>query len=105
MQSRLFDGRYVEKKNGNNEQTEDVLSHVGESGFRNPRKFYLRKPESNQFLLWNPESCGLQSGIPLSTGIQNPESKFQRQSIRIQHPESGIQAVESRIQELLGFSF
>ena len=51
-------------------------------GIRNPR-------------LCNAESTALESGIPLKTAIRNPSSTDKKSGI--QHLESGIHGVESRI--------
>ena len=62
------------------------------------------------FLVWNPESWGLESGIqlkefrmPLTTGIQNPSSTDKKS--RTQYLECRIHGVESRIQDYLGFPY
>ena len=66
-------------------------------GIRNPRKFCLWNPES-----WVLES-GIQikeSGIPITIGIQN--STVLQKNTGIQHLESWIHSVESRIQDCAG---
>ena len=68
----------------------------------------IRNPAN--FCLWNPGSWALESGIQfkesgilLTIGIQNPSSTDK--DSRIQYLESGIQDVESRIQDCLGFPY
>ena len=51
--------------------------------------------------LWNPEYGSRKTGIPLMIGIGNPSSTDKGSGI--QHLETGIQGVESRIQDLLDF--
>ena len=76
--------------------------HVGECGFRNPRNFCWWNPESGKLLV--------ESGI-LGFGIRNPskdlypESKVPLTKTGIQYLESGIQGVESRIQDCLRFPY
>ena len=75
-------------------------------GFRNPRRFCFKWDlESITFLLWNPESWALESGIqlkesgiPVTFGIRNPSSTSK---IRNLVPKSGIHGVEFRIQIVL----
>ena len=71
-------------------------------GIQNPRKFCL----------WNLKSWALESevqlkesGIPLNIGIQNPSSTFPLTKTGIQCLQSGIQGVESRIQDCLGLPY
>ena len=75
--------------------------------------FCLLNPESGNILLVESGILGLripkiqlkESGIPLTIGIQNPESKFPLTKDGIQYPESKIYPVESRIQDPLGFHY
>ena len=59
--------------------------------------------------LWNLEysrtnaEWNLESGIPLTIGIQNPSSSDKESGI--QHLESRIHSVESRIQDCLGLPY
>ena len=62
-----------------------------------------RSGQSQHWRIWIPESCALESwielkesGIPLTIGIQNPSSTDKK---------SGIESVESRIQDCLGFRY
>ena len=80
--------------------------HVRES-------FCLLNPESGNILHVESGILGLRipkiqlkkSGIPLTIGIQNPESKFPLTKAGIQYLESWIYRVESRIQDPLGFHY
>ena len=80
--------------------------HVRES-------FCLLNPESGNILLVESGILGLripkiqlkESGIPITIGIRNPESKFPLTKAGIQYPESGIYHMESRIQDALGFHY
>ena len=80
--------------------------HVRES-------FCLLNPESGNILLVESGILGLripkiqlkESGIPITTGIRNPESKFPPTKAGIQYLESGIYHMESRIQDALGFHY
>ena len=70
----------------------------------------MRTPKSGKFELWNPESWALEngiqlkeSGIPLTTGIRNPNSTDKESSI--QYLKFRIHSMESRIQDCLGLPF
>ena len=63
------------------------------SGFRN----------RVNFCLWKRESWALESGIPLTIRIRDPSSTDEES--RIWYLESGIQGVESRIHDCLGFPY
>ena len=72
-----------------------ISPHVRESGF----------PNRGKFCLWNLESWALESGIqfkesgiPQTTGIQNPSSTH-----KDWNQLSGIRNPRSRIQDCLGF--
>ena len=72
-----------------------------ESGIREILACGIRNPRNS--CLWNPEYWALdsgihfkESGIPLTIRIQNPSST--EKEFGIQHLESGIHGVESRIQ-------
>ena len=60
-----------------------ISPHVMESGLKTPGKFCL----------WNPESWGLESGILLTIGIQNPSStdKYGNPVPGIRNPQRGFQ--------------
>ena len=73
--------------------------HVRES-------FCLLNPESGNILLVESGILGLripkiqlkESGIPITIGIRNPESKFPLTKAGIQYPESGIRNLPHGIQ-------
>ena len=73
----------------------------------------MLNPESGNILLVESGILGLripktqlkESGIPITIGIRNPESKFPLTKAGIQYPESGIYHMESRIQDALGFHY
>ena len=78
------------------------------NGLRNPENFCLWNPECGKICLWNPEpgrfylwnldSWVLESGIPLSIGIRNPEAKFYWQILESSNcnPESTTWSPESK---------
>ena len=80
--------------------------HVRES-------FCLLNPESGNILLVESGILGhripkiqlKESGIPITIGIRNSESKFPLTKAGIQYPESGNYHMESRIQDALGFHY
>ena len=76
--------------------------HVRECGFRNPRNFCWWNPESGKLLV---ESGILGFGIRNPSKDLNPESKVPLTKTGIQYLESGIQGVESRIQDCLRFPY
>ena len=95
----LDSGEKTVSKRVKTQFTNNISTHVRESGFRKPGKFWL----------WNPESwvldSGIQlkeSGIPLTIGIQNPVLLT---NTEIQYLESGIHSVDSRIQDCPEFHY
>ena len=90
-----------------------ISPHVRLSGFQNPGDLCLWNPKSQEIFacgIRNPESSALKSvmqlkksKIPLTTGIQNTSSADKESGI--QYPESGIDSVESRIQDCPGLPY
>ena len=85
---------------------------VRDSGFRKIFAFGIRN--LGKLYTWNLESWALESGIqykesgiPLTTGIQNPSStdKDWKPVPGIQYLESELHCAESRIQDCLGFRY
>ena len=86
--------------------------YLRESGFRNPRQFCLWNQESRKFLFVESEILGFgkrntAQGIrnPLMIAIGNPLPTSTDKESGIQFLESGIQGVESRISDCLGFHY
>ena len=73
----------------------------------------MLNPESGNILLVESGILGhripkiqlKESGIPITIGIRNSESKFPLTKAGIQYPESGNYHMESRIQDALGFQY
>ena len=75
-----------------------------EFGIRNSGNFSLWNPESGKICFWNVESWVLESGIQLKESgipltIQNPSF-----TEKCRNPVPGIDSMEPRIRDCLGFS-
>ena len=92
---------------------DSAIREIFPCGFRNPGDLCLWNPKSQEIFacgIRNPESSALKSvtqlkksKIPLTTGIQNTSSADRESGI--QYPESGIDSVESRIQDCPGLPY